>query len=660
MVRIEKLRKEVERYRYEYHVLDRQDISDAALDSLKHELAQLEAQFPELITPDSPTQRVAGEPLPGFKKVPHAVAQWSFNDAFSEEEIRAWDKRVRDGLQKAGVSGAVHYVCELKIDGLHIVCTYENGLLKVAATRGDGKVGEDVTHNVKTIESVPLRLREPASVIVEGEVWMSKDALKSLNKKQTKEGKPAFANPRNAAAGAIRQLDPKIAATRNLEMIFYELSIGEAVKTQAEELERLRELGFKTDRHWKRVGSIDGVIAFWRQWEKKRDTTPFWIDGVVVKVDERRAQEALGYTGKAPRFTLALKFSAEQGTTILKEVHWQVGRTGALTPVAVLDPVALAGTTVTHATLHNIDEIKRLDVRIGDTVIVEKAGDIIPKVLEVLPRLRPKDARAIAAPRKCPVCGSPVERREGEVALYCTRKNCGAQRERQIQHFVSKQAFDIVGLGKKIVARFLQLELINTPADIFTLTPEDLHELEGFGEVSAQKLVKAIAAKRAITFPRFINALGIRHVGEETALVLAREFGTLEKLQKATREDLKNIDGVGPEMAESIWKFFQDEANQKLIADFAEVGVKTISERAVTGGSGKLAGKTVVVTCTLKTLSREEATEAIRRAGGHIAAAVSKNTDFVVAGENPGSKYTDAKKFGVQIIDEDEFLRLIK
>ncbi|MEK7102589.1 MAG: NAD-dependent DNA ligase LigA, partial [Patescibacteria group bacterium] len=397
-----------------------------------------------------------------------------------------------------------------------------------------------------------------------------------------------------------------------------------------------------------------------RQWEKKRDTTPFWIDGVVVKVDERRAQELLGYTGKAPRFTLALKFSAEQGTTILKEVHWQVGRTGALTPVAVLDPVALAGTTVTHATLHNVDEIRRLDARIGDTVIVEKAGDIIPKVLEVLPRLRPRNARPVAAPRKCPVCGSPVERRAGEVALYCTRRNCGAQRERQIQHFVSKGAFDIVGLGKKIVARFLQLGLVNTPADIFRLTPNDLRELEGFGDVSAQKLVNAIAAKREIFLSRFINALGIRHVGEETAQLLAREFGTLQKLQKATQEDFENIDGVGPEMAESIREFFQDTVNQKLLLDFAEVGVKTIAERVVAGGSGKLTGKTVVVTGTLSSLSREEAKEAVRRAGGKVAGSVSKNTDFVVAGENPGSKYADAEKLGVKIVDEDEFLRLIK
>ena len=670
--RVEKLKKEVEHHRTRSHVLDRQEISDAALDSLKHELAQLEAQFPEFITPDSPTQRVAGEPLPAFKKVKHAVAQWSFNDAFSEEEIRAWDKRVRDGLQKADVRGPVHYVCELKIDGLHMVCTYENGLLKVAATRGDGAVGEDVTHNVKTIESVPLRLREPANVIVEGEVWMSKDALKELNKKRKKAGEPEFANPRNAAAGAIRQLDPAVASARNLDIIFYELSTGEAVKTQAEELERLRELGFKTDRHWKRVDSIDGVIHFWKHWQEKRDSVPFWLDGIVAKVDDRAQQQALGYTGKAPRFTVAIKFATEQATTVIREVNWFVGRTGALTPVATLSPVSLVGTTVTHATLHNLDEIKRLDARVGDTVIVEKAGDVIPKVLEVLPRLRPRDARAINAPRKCPVCGSDVERREKQVALYCTRKNCGAQRERQIQHFVSKGAFDIVGLGKKIVARFLQLGLVNTPADIFCLKPEDVRELEGFGEVSAEKLVKAIAAKCEISLARFINALGIRHVGEETAQLLAREFGNLEKLQKATREDFETIGGVGPEMAESIREFFDDGANQKLLLDLLAAGVKIsppaggpLAGRASAGpggarGGGRLADKTLVVTGTLSSFSREEAKEAIRRAGGKVAGSVSKNTDFVVAGKNPGSKYNDAKKFGVRIVDEREFLNLVR
>ena len=657
--RIEKLRTEVERYRYLYHVLDRQEISDAALDSLKHELAQLEEQFPELVTPDSPTQRVAGEPLPAFKKVKHAVAQWSFNDAFSEEEIRAWDKRVREGLEKADVRGPVRYVCELKIDGLHTVCTYENGLLKVAATRGDGAVGENVTHNVKTIESVPLRLREPASVIVEGEVWMSKDALLELNKKRKKAGEPAFANPRNAAAGAIRQLDPKIAAARKLDMIFYELSDGEQVKTQAEELERLHALGFKTDRHWKRADSIDDVIHFWKHWQEKRDTLPFWLDGVVVKVDGRAQQQALGYTGKAPRFTLALKFATEQATTVIREVNWFVGRTGALTPVATLDPVSLVGTTVTHATLHNLDEIKRLDARVGDTVIVEKAGDIIPKVLQVLPRLRPRDAKEIRAPRQCPVCGSPVERREGQVALYCTRKQCGAQQQRQLEHFVSKTAFDIQGLGEKIVLQLMEVGLVKTPADFFRLQPEQLLELEGFADISSKKLVDAIQAKKRIAFGRFINALGIRHVGEETAHLLAREFGALEKLQQAGTEDLQNIHGIGPEAAESIHEFFCDADARRLLDDLRDAGVRPEREEKVVQ-SGKLAGKKVAVTGTLSGFSREEAKAAIRRAGGDWVSSVSKNTDFVVIGENPGSKYDDAKKFGVRAVDEKEFLNLVR
>lgn len=657
--RIEKLRKEVERHRYQYHVLDRQEISDAALDSLKHELAQLEAQFPDLVTPDSPTQRVAGEPLPGFKKVKHVVPQWSFNDAFSEEEIRAWDKRVRDGLQKAGVHGLVHYVCELKIDGLHMVSTYENGVLEVAATRGDGAVGEDVTHNVKTIESVPLRLREPANVIVEGEVWMSKDALEALNKKRKKAREPEFANPRNAAAGAIRQLDPQIAAARKLDMIFYELSAGEAVKTQAAELERLRELGFKTDRHWKRVDAIDGVITFWKHWQEKRDSLPFWLDGIVAKVDDRAQQEALGYTGKAPRFVIAIKFATEQGTTVVRSVDWFVGRTGALTPVATLDPVQLVGTTVTHATLHNLDEIQRLDVRIGDTVIVEKAGDIIPKVVQVLPRLRLRDAKEIRAPRKCPVCGSDVERREKQVALYCTRKQCGAQQQRQMEHFVSKTAFDIQGLGEKIVLQLLEVGLIKTPADFFRLQPAQLLELEGFADISSKKLVDAIQAKKRISLGRFINALGIRHVGEETAQLLAHEFGALEKLCAISVEELQGVHGIGPEAAESIHAFFRDADTRRLLDDLHDVGVRPEREEKTAGG-GKLAGKKIAVTGTLSSLSREEAKAAIRRAGGDWVSSISKNTDFVVVGENPGSKYEDAKKFGVRIINEDGFLRLIR
>jgi len=657
--RVEKLKVEIEHHRYLYHVLDRQEISDAALDSLKHELAHLEEQFPEFITPDSPTQRVAGEPSPAFKKVKHAVAQWSFNDAFSEEEIRAWDKRVRDGLAKTGIHVPVQYVCELKIDGLHMVCTYEDGWLKVAATRGNGAIGEDVTHNVKTIESVPLRLREPVSVIVEGEVWMSKDALQALNKKRKKAGEPEFANPRNAAAGAIRQLDPAVAAARKLDMIFYELSAGEQVKTQAEELDRLRELGFKTDRHWKRVDSTDGVIQFWKHWQEKRDSVPFWLDGVVAKVDDRAQQQVLGYTGKAPRFTLALKFATEQATTVIRAVNWFVGRTGALTPVATLDPVPLVGTTVTHATLHNVDEIKRLDARVGDTVIVEKAGDIIPKVLQVLPRLRPRGAREIRAPRQCPVCGSPVERREGQVALYCTRKNCGAQQQRQLEHFVSKTAFDIGGLGEKIVLQLMEVGLIKTPPDFFRLRPEQLLELEGFADVSSKKLVDAIQSKKRIALGRFSNALGIRHVGEETARLLAREFGTLEKLQQARSEDLQNIHGIGPEAAESIHEFFNDADAKRLLFALCDAGVRPEREEK-SAGVGKLAGKKVAVTGTLSALSREEVKAAIRRAGGDWVSSVSKNTDFVVTGENPGSKYNDAKKFGVRIIDENAFLNLVR
>ncbi len=648
--RIEVLKDEINHHRYLYHVLDRQEISDGALDALKHELSELENLYPEFISSDSPTQRIGGSPMPEFKKITHAVRQWSFNDAFSDEEVRKWDERVRKAV------GEVQYVCELKIDGLHVVCTYEKGLLKTAATRGDGKVGEDVTHNVRTIQSVPLKLREALDVIVEGEVWIPKDAFKKINHERVKSGEEPFKNPRNAAAGAIRQLDPKLAAKRGLDIIFYELANSPNIKSQADELEHLKEVGFKTDAHWKKVEGIEEVIKFWRSWEKKRDTQPYWVDGVVVKVNSIEKQNDLGFTGKAPRFVLALKFATEQGTSIIRKVDWQVGRTGALTPVATMDPVQLVGTTVTHATLHNMDEIRRLDVRVGDTVIVEKAGDIIPKVIEVLPRLRPKSSKKISAPTKCPVCGSATAQKEGQVALYCSKKDCGAQIIRQIQHFVSKNAFDIVGFGKKNVEKLIQLGLIKSTADIFRLKVEDLRELEGFADVAAEKLVTSIAKKKKVTLERFITALGIRHVGEETAVLLARIFKTLKRLKKVSLEELQEVDGIGPQAAQSFVDYFSNPANQSILDQLEALGVEPA---AVAKENGSLEGKKFVLTGTLSSLSRDMAKQKIRQRGGTVGSSVSAKTDYVVAGEKPGSKVAKARSHNAKIIDEKEFLTLL-
>lgn len=650
--RIALLRKEINHHRYLYHVLDRQEISDGALDALKHELAALEEQFPELITQDSPTQRVGGEPMKEFTKITHAVRQWSFNDAFSEEEARAWDERV-----KKVVGEGVQYVCELKIDGLHVVCTYQKGLLKTAATRGDGKVGEDVTHNIRTIASVPLKLRKPVDVIVEGEVWIPRRQFEKTNREREKLDQDPYKNPRNAAAGAVRQLDPQLAAKRGLEVTFYELANIPSIDSQEQELRYLRELGLKTDRHWKMVAGIEEVIAFWKLWESKRDSQPYWVDGVVVKVNSINQQNALGFTGKAPRFVLALKFSTEQATSVIRSVDWHVGRTGALTPVATMDPVQLVGTTVTHATLHNSDEIDRLDVRVGDTVIVEKAGDIIPKVIEVLPGLRPKKTKKIEAPMLCPVCGSQTKRVHGQVALYCSKRDCAAQAVRQIQHFVSKGGFDIVGLGKKKVEKLMELALIKSSADIFKLKPEDLRELEGFADVAAAKLVNAIQDKKRVSLERFITALGIRHVGEETAIVLAQRFGSLQKLKGAALEDLESIDGIGPEAAQSVVAFFTDQRNKDLLEDFAALGVGP--QHAALRAESHLQGKTFVLTGTLRSMSRDQAKERIRAAGGSVSSSVSAKTDFVVAGEKPGSKAKKAAALGVPVISEDELLGLL-
>jgi len=667
--RIEKLIKQIDDLRYRYHVLNDPKVSDSVYDSLEQELVRIEKKFPDLKRPDSPLERIGGKPLDKFVKVNHEVQQWSFNDAFSKDEMKEWEERVLKLLEKdLGDKPNLEYVCELKIDGLHIVFTYEKGLLKLAATRGDGKVGENVTNNIKTIQSVPLRLKKPIDVIVEGEVWLSEKQLNEINNQRKKQGQAEFANPRNAAAGTIRQLNPKVVAARKLDCFVYDWSGGKhnLPKTQEKELKELSELGFKVNQEYKVCKNLDEVFEFWQNWQNKRNKQEYWIDGVVVKINRRDLQDKLGYVGKAPRWAIAFKFPAEEVTTIIEDIQVQVGRLGTLTPVANLKPVKLAGTVVKRATLHNEDQIKRLGVKIGDTVVIRKAGDIIPEVVSVLTKLRTGKEKKFSMPSRCPICESKVEKKSvaesgggSSVAYFCTNPKCFAQQQRGITHFVSKKAFNIDGLGGKIVIQLMEEGLLKTPADIFKLEKDDLVPLERFAEKSANNLIQAINQAKKVTLSKFIYALGISNVGEETAIDLAEHFGSLKNLAKASVDDLAGLNDIGPVVAESIATWFGDDDNKKLIEDFKEVGVK-ISEQKISTKKGNLSGKKIVVTGTLSLMSRDEAKEKIRQAGGDWVSSVSKNTDYVVVGENPGSKADKARDLGINILDEKEFLNLIK
>lgn len=564
--RVIKLRETINEHRHNYHVNDVESISIEALDSLKYELAQLEEQYPELVTKDSPTQRVAGKPLEGFKKVPHKVAQWSFNDAFSEEDMYAFDERVKRMLKsELGKDVTPTYICELKIDGLKIVLEYVNGSLATAATRGDGKVGEDVTANVRTIESIPLTLRRKVDAIVEGEVWMSKTQFNRLNKEQKKKGEEEYANPRNVAAGTMRQLDPKIVAKRKLDAFLYDIAQAENIpNTQFEELEELKNLGFKVNKHFTLCKTMQDVITFWKKWQKKAGKEDYWIDGVVVKVNEGEYQEALGYTGKAPRFAIALKFPAEQVTTVLEDIVLQVGRTGVVTPVAHLRPVLVAGSTVSRATLHNEDEIKRLDVRIGDTVILQKAGDVIPDIISVVAEMRTGKEKPYVFPKTVNACGGDgaVERIPGQAVHRCVNKNSFAQIKRKFYHFVSKKVFNIDGLGPKVIDVLLEEGLITNFDDIFTLKKGDLIDLPRFAEKSVDNLLDSIEKSKEVELARFIASLSIPQVGEETAYDLAQHFGGLESFIAAPQEALEVIDGVGDVVAKEIVDWFSENENK--------------------------------------------------------------------------------------------------
>jgi DNA ligase (NAD+) len=673
--RIAKLREVINYHEYRYHVLDKPEIGDAAFDSLKHELYQLEQQYPDLITPDSPTQRVSGKALDKFRKVKHKVPMLSLEDVFYKEELQAWEERIKKKLQASSYRlQKLDYFAELKVDGFAISLIYKNGLFIQGSTRGDGRVGEDVTQNLKTISSIPLRLvlhqKLPSKKIeervkrlikrgeieVRGEVYMTVKAFEKVNQERQKKRLPLYANPRNTAAGSIRQLDPKVAASRELNFLAYDIVTDLGQKTHQEEHQISQALGFRTDQG-QYCKNLKEVVVFWEKIKKQRERLAYQIDGVVVNVNNNKIFEKLGVVGKAPRGAIAFKFPAQEATTVIEDIIVQVGRTGALTPVACLRPVRLGGTTITRATLHNEDEIKRLDVRIGDTVIIQRAGDVIPDVVKVLKRMRTGQEKKFRMPKQCPVCSSQVIRPAGEAIHRCSNKNCGAQQRERICHFVSKKGFDIVGLGPKIVNQLMDEGLISDPADIFSLTEGDLVPLERFAEKSAANLIRAINQSKEISLAKFIFALGIRHVGEETAINLARHFGQLEKLKKASLEELLKVKDIGEVVAQSIFKWFNNRTNQRLLDKLIKSGLRIKEIRPV---KKKLLGKTFVLTGELDSLSREEAKAKIRELGGDVSSSVSKKTDFVVVGHQPGSKYEKAKKLGVKIISEKEFLEMIK
>jgi len=674
--RIKKLKDEINRHRYQYHVLDRSEISDSAHDSLKHELAELEREFPELVTRDSPTQRVGGEPLPEFKKVRHEVRMLSLNDAFSKEEVGEWVARLDRHMGRA-VSR--EFFAEVKADGLAVSLEYEDGAFVRGSTRGDGSTGEDVTENLKTIDAIPLTLEahevkkldggslarvsdavkkaQKGRCEIRGEVYLKKKDFEDLNRRQKKSQLKLYANPRNVAAGSIRQLDPKVAASRKLSFLAWDVITDLGQETHAEAHAIAEALGFPTARVNEQCSSIKALEAYYQGIDKKRGTLDFNIDGIVVVLNGIKAYKKLGVVGKAPRGAVAWKFSAEQATTRVRDIIIQVGRTGALTPVAILEPVRVAGTTVSRATLHNEDEIKRLGIRIGDTVIIQKAGDIIPDVVQVLKRLRTGPEKEFRMPAQCPVCGHKAKRATGEVAHYCVNPNCPAKHREGLYHFVSKKALNVDGLGPKILDQLLDAGLIRDSADIFSLKQDDVQELERFDVTSAENLIKAIDASRAVDLGRFIYALGIRHVGEETAQALALHFGSLDAVVGAAREELGFVPDVGEVVAASIAEYFSDDVHQKLIERMIKNGV-TIKSAALV--SKKLSGKTFVLTGTLDSLTRDEAKQKIRLLGGDVSSSVSRETDYVVAGESAGSKLDKAEKLGINIISEGEFLKMVQ
>lgn len=661
-IRASKLREVIDTYRTLQHEKDESPISPEALDSLKHELALLEKEYPALISRNSPTQKVAGTVLPELSKVRHRTPQWSLDDAFSEEELYAFDERVTKVLSKKEQRSKHTYALELKIDGLHIVLTYKKGKLILAATRGDGVFGEDVTHTVKTIQSLPHTLARNVDLVVEGEVYLSRSGFALLNKARAKEGKALFANPRNAAAGSVRQLDSSISANRPLHVFLYDIdACSEATPdTQIGQLMYLKELGLPVNSHFTVARTMTDVITFWNGWQgTKREKEDYQLDGVVLKVNEKEYQDVLGYTGKGPRFAIALKFPAEQVTTVVEDISLQVGRTGVLTPVAHLRPVSVAGTTVARATLHNEDFIIEKDIRVGDTVILQKAGDIIPEVVQVLTEFRVGTEKKWKFPVYTPLCGGEglVERVPGTSAMRCVTRGSFPERLRQLAHFTSKGALDIEGLGIKTVELLMEHELVSEYDDFYDLTKEELLRLPGFKETSAQNVIDALEQRKKIPLDRLLIGLSILHVGEETAFLLAKQYQSLARLRKGSVEELKRIQGIGEVVAHSVVEWFTHTQNRTML----ERLLKHITIQQVeVESSAILSGQSVVITGTLPTLSRDEAETMVRKVGGTASSSVSKKTAFVVAGENAGSKLTKARELGVKILSEAQFLSLLR
>ena len=666
--RVKKLREEIEYHNYRYYVLDSPVISDAEYDALMRELKKLEEMYPELITPDSPTQRVGFKPAEGFKEVAHAEPMLSLDDAMNEEEVIEFDKRIKRFLNLPE-DQPVEYTVEPKIDGLAIELVYENGILTIGSTRGDGYVGEDVTNNIKTIKTIPLRLKKfvedapeiPLRIDVRGEVYMNKDEFKKLNDERIHRGELPFANPRNAAAGSLRQLDPAITAKRKLDIFCYGVGRVEGYnfKTQWEILQTLPKWGLKVNPYVRLVKNIKEVIDYHHYIEKIREALPYEIDGIVIKVNDLSIWEKLGTKARSPRYALAYKFQPTQVTTKLLDVIFQVGRTGAVTPVAILKPVQVGGVIVERATLHNEDFIKDLDIRIGDWVLVQRAGEVIPEIVMPIKEKRTGEEREITFPTHCPICGTKLIKKPGEAIWRCPNKGCYAQLVRKILHFASRNAMNIEGLGDKVAKDLVDKGLVQNIADIYYLKWEDFMKLSGFAYKKAKNLYEAIQKSKKTTLGRFIYALGIRHVGEAMAQLLADRFKNLEKLMNVNMSDLMSIPGIGPEAAKSIVEFFKNEENRKIIKRLLETGI-TFEEEKKEEKPQLLKGLTFVFTGTLHSMSRDQAKQRVIELGGKISDSVSKNTDYVVVGESPGSKYQKALQLGVKLINEEEFLKLIK
>jgi len=659
----EELRDKLRHHEYLYYVLDQPEISDASYDRLMKRLEELETAHPELITPDSPSVRVGGTPREGFQTVQHARPMLSLDNAFSYDQLRDFDRRVRQGSGRE----KIEYIAEHKFDGLSISLQYVNGLLARGVTRGDGRTGEDVTPNVKTIRSIPLRvelsalkkLKLPPTFEVRGEVLMTRKSFEAMNRQQEESGGKIFVNPRNAAAGSVRVLDPSITARRRLEFFAYYLLVDGEVPfaKHSESLEALKQLHFRASEDWKLCDGIDEVVKYCDVWEPKREKLPYEIDGVVIKVNSIGIQRELGFTAKAPRWAMAYKYPARQETTVVNDIRVQVGRTGTLTPVAVLEPVQVGGVTVSRSTLHNMDEIERLGLQIGDTVLIERAGEVIPHVLKVTKE--GANRKPFRMPKNCPECGSAIHRAEGEVAYRCVNAACPAKRKESLLHFASRHAMDINGLGDKIVDQLVDKGLVKDVADLYTLKLEDVAELERMGEKSAQNLLQQIAASKKLSLARLIYALGIRMVGERTGQLLAEHFSSLDELAEAKEEQLFEVTEVGPKVAAAIAEFFSESANRKIIKKLDKAGVRPTAEKRVMK-SQKFAGKSFVFTGALANRSREEAGQLVMQHGAKVSGSVSKKTDYVVVGTDPGSKYDKAKELGVPTLTEPEFEKLVR